>query len=127
MLYSAAALWTVDAHVYALIELVLASDHGALAISHKCFLVQDKITEVRVQAERALANAMQQHAAAAGMSDWAGQVIDAAGDWWFGGFELKSLGPNATTIASMQVEQMEAGLERVVVRSLPKMCCATSA
>jgi hypothetical protein len=70
-----------------------------------------------VHAERALAAAMQQHASGAGMSVWARQVIDRAGKKWFDGVQLQSLGPNTTALASKTVQQLEAGLELITVRS----------
>jgi hypothetical protein len=78
--------------------------------------VQDKITDARVHAERALAAAMQQHASGAGMSEWARQVIDRAGTKWFGGMHLQSLGPNTTAVASTSVKQLEESLELITVR-----------
>jgi hypothetical protein len=75
---------------------------------------QDTITEARVEAEHALANALQQYAAAAGLSEWAGQMLGTGSTTWFGGIEL-SPAMNTTAIASVDVQQMEPGLDRVVV------------
>lgn len=69
-----------------------------------------------MEAERALANTLQNHAASLGLAEWAGQVIGAApGEGWFGGIEL-SPAHNTTIFASMEVEQMESGQQLVVVR-----------
>jgi hypothetical protein len=75
---------------------------------------QDQITEVRVEAEHALANAFQQHAEAVGLSEWAGQVIGTSDASWFGGVVL-SPAPNNTNLVSMDVQQLDLGLDRVVV------------
>jgi hypothetical protein len=76
--------------------------------------LQEKITEATVEAERALSNALQHYAEVAGLSEWAGQVIGASDASWFGGVEL-SPAINTTTFASMQVQQLQPGLERVLV------------
>jgi hypothetical protein len=72
------------------------------------------MTEARVEAEHALGNALQQHAEAVGMSEWAGQVIGTGRVAWFGGIEL-SPSINTTTVVSMDVQQMQPGLDRVLV------------
>ena len=47
-------------------------------------------TEVAVEAESTLAAALQQHADAIGLPEWAGQVVmNAAGEQWVGGVQLK--------------------------------------
>jgi hypothetical protein len=85
---------------------------------------QDKITEARVEAERALANAFQKHALAAGLSEWAGQVIGTSGATWFGGVEL-SPAINTSALVSMDLKQIRPGLERVVVWCIAIWSCCT--
>jgi hypothetical protein len=75
---------------------------------------QDRLTEARVEAERALAKALQQHAERIGLSAWAGQAIDTGRGTWFGGLEL-SPSINATASVSMDVQELEPGLDRVLV------------
>jgi hypothetical protein len=75
---------------------------------------QDQITEARVEAEHALAKALQQHAEAVGLSAWAGQVIGTTGATWFGGVQL-SPAFNTTTPVSLDVQQLDSGLDHVVV------------
>jgi hypothetical protein len=75
---------------------------------------QDRMTEASVEAEHALGNALQQLAEAAGLSEWAGQVIATGRGTWFGGIEL-SPSINTTTGVSMDVQQMQPGLDRVLV------------
>jgi hypothetical protein len=75
---------------------------------------QDKFTEATVEAERALANALQQYAEVDGLSKWADQLICASDASWFGGMELSPAMNNRAT-ASMDVQHIEPGLDRVVV------------
>jgi hypothetical protein len=82
--------------------------------TNKQILEQDKITDARVEAERALAKALQQHAEGAGLAAWEGQVIGTSGATWFGGLVL-STAMNTTDVASMDVQEMEPGLDRLVV------------
>jgi hypothetical protein len=79
------------------------------------------MTEARVEAEHALASAFQQHAEAAGLSAWAGQVIGHGDATWFGGLEL-SPASNTTTPVSVDVQQIEPGLELVVVCFMADSC-----
>jgi hypothetical protein len=65
-------------------------------------------------AERVLTNAFQKHAEAAGLSEWAGQVFGTNGAPWFGGIELSPT-INTTTPVSADVQQIDPGLDRVVV------------
>ena len=77
--------------------------------------VQGQITEVAVAAERALAAALQRHAHAIGLPEWAGQVVtNAAGEQWFGGVELR---PSNVTgaLASSEVREIEPGVQRLGV------------
>jgi hypothetical protein len=76
--------------------------------------LQDQMTEATVEAELALAGALQQYAEVAGLSEWAGQVIRAGNASWFGGVELRPA-MNTTAVASMHVQLMEPGLDRVEV------------
>jgi hypothetical protein len=75
---------------------------------------QHKITEARVQAERAIANTFQRHADAVGLSAWARRVIGTGDATWFGGVEL-SPAISTTALVSIDVQQIEPGLDRVVV------------
>jgi hypothetical protein len=86
--------------------------HSGRALNQSC--EQGQITEARVEAERALAKALQKHAAAAGLPEWAGQVIGTTGATWFGGVEL-SPAINTTTTVPADGQQIEPGLERMVV------------
>lgn len=81
--------------------------------------MQNRITEARVAAERAISNSLQEYASSVGLGEWAGQLIGAApGEGRFGGIEL-SPAFNTTNFASMDVESLESGQERVVVRLFP--------
>lgn len=72
------------------------------------------MTEARVAAERALAEAMQQYATDMGMYEWAGQVISMGDSNWFGGVELSPVSNNMLE-ASRNLQQLEPGLEFVQV------------
>jgi hypothetical protein len=49
-----------------------------------------------------------------GLSEWAGQMLGTGNTTWFGGIELRPP-VNTTAIASLDVQQMKPGLDRVVV------------
>jgi hypothetical protein len=65
-------------------------------------------------AEHAVAKAFQQHSEAVGLSAWAGQVIGSTGPTWFGGVEL-SPAINTTAPVSVDVQQLDSGLDHVMV------------
>jgi hypothetical protein len=82
--------------------------------------MQKRNTEITAQAERALAAALQGQAESLGLSAWSGQVFaNGRGKDWFGGVELRSSEINAALLSSMDLQEIEEGLSRIVVRIQP--------
>ena len=87
-----------------------------LTRSKHVIAVQGQISEVAVAAERALAAALQQHAHAIGLPEWAGQVVtNAAGEQWFGGMELRPSNASGA-LDSSEVREIEPGVQIIRVR-----------
>ena len=77
------------------------------------------MTEVRVQAERSISAALQQHAASLGLLEWSGQVINvhgatAATSSWFSGVVF-STSKNSTSRASLSVQPQGPGIQNMLV------------
>lgn len=86
--------------------------------------MQDELTEARIQAERAIAGAMQQDTAATGLSEWADQRVNisqgafstiAMPFEWFGGVELSPASSQVPTSVSLDIQALATGVELVKV------------
>ena len=76
---------------------------------------QSQTTDAVVSTERALAAALQQHADALGLPEWAGQVVtNAAGEQWFGGVSLTPSG-TPEILPTPNIQQLEPGLQLIQV------------
>ena len=79
-------------------------------------LLQELLTEAKVCGERALARAMQGHLVPARLEEWGGQIVSVGDAQWYGGVELSPVNRSTAPTVSMDVQELQPGVEYTRVR-----------